>query len=121
MLAWHGWGAAWQWSLWPLLNGALYSAALVKGVDAWEQWRQNGRVELSCSCKYCIWSIEGCRNPSLAASCEWEACKECAAFAITAGKTNCLTAPMYDPRQPRTVARMSRLVTDKLRDLQAQA
>jgi hypothetical protein len=34
------------------------------------------------------------------------------------GKTNCLTAPMYDPGQPRTVRRMADLVWNRLGELQ---
>jgi hypothetical protein len=53
----------------PMLQGWLVSLLLVKGVHAWMQWALEGTV--TCSCHYCIWSVEGCRNPSLAWACEW--------------------------------------------------
>ena len=58
------------------------SPSATEGHHAWERWRTEGAV--TCSCRYCLWSLEGCRNPGLAASCEWEAAKETAAYAITA-------------------------------------
>ena len=39
---------------------------------------QEGCVD--CSCKHCLWSLEGARNPSLALACEWEAAKEVLAY-----------------------------------------
>ena len=39
---------------------------------------QEGTVD--CSCKHCLWSLEGARNPSLALACEWEAAKEVLAY-----------------------------------------
>lgn len=49
---------------------------------------QEGRV--GCSCKHCLWSVEGARNPSLALACEWEAAKEALAY-VRATTLSCMS------------------------------
>lgn len=51
---------------------------------------KEGRVD--CSCKHCLWSLEGARNPSLALACEWEAAKEVLAY--VRATTRCIDSDM---------------------------
>ena len=105
-------GALWSFSLWSLLRGVLLSSLLAKGAHAYTRWSSEGTV--TCSCRYCLWSLEGARNPSLAWACEWEALKEGVCFAVTAGKSNCLTGQLYSGE--RTVHKIATVVWAKLRE-----
>ena len=77
-------------------------SALAKGTHLWRRWHEEGRSlyqlwlqPTSCSCRYCMWSLEGARNPSQAWRCEWQGGLECLAYAVTNRKSNCLTAQLY--------------------------
>ena len=113
-MLWYGISALWSFSVWTLGTGIVYSAIVAKGSHAWQRWSSEGQV--TCSCKYCLWSVEGARNPALAWQCEWEAAKEGVAYVATAGKTNCLTGEFYQRPKERTVAKMATAIWGKLKD-----
>lgn len=61
----------------------------------------------SSSCRCCIFSWDLLSVHALwCLAAEWESCKENLIYALTAGKTNCLTGPLYDG--PRTLEHILR-------------
>eukprot|EP00927_Polykrikos_kofoidii_P021421 TRINITY_DN20267_c0_g1_i1.p1 TRINITY_DN20267_c0_g1~~TRINITY_DN20267_c0_g1_i1.p1 ORF type:complete len:265 (-),score=40.32 TRINITY_DN20267_c0_g1_i1:63-824(-) len=77
----------------------------------------------SRECRFCAFSWDALSMPQWCVVAEWECMKELMIFAITSGKTNCLTRRLWALCQkrlydgPRTVSHIVRTVSDRVLEL----
>mmetsp|Transcript_58400 Transcript_58400/g.156320 ORF Transcript_58400/g.156320 Transcript_58400/m.156320 type:complete len:243 (-) Transcript_58400:42-770(-) len=81
------------------------------------QWLPQALGFSTPSCRFCVFSWDALSLATIAwcFEAEWERLKEHLIFAVTAGKSNCLTGRLYNG--PRTLPHICRTVASRLQEL----